>query len=458
MAAPDVAGVLSAGLAYLHGRITFVRSPRATLRRTEQPDRWLNGYLHQPTPSSWLPASNFTVPYGRRLRRALEAGTADALLRRSRPRYLLQLDRRALRTSLAMLERRTRELHRDQHRGQLRTIPPYVLAEYLTGAHELRVALARGTPAAGRELWALYHGPGEGELEFAAAAQDELVAFQRRVLASLPLTPAVRRQLLARWRRLLPARVYAVAAQRLRRLPHTTHGTAALHLVDELSARAPAGAAERLRARLLAAVFRAADGAHVPYLAQRPLHKTLRASQAARVVRANLKRLGLPLRRPDQPASVGWSVDVSPYASASIVVQPEQRRVLLLELPGDPPLLSMQDRYLDLGLHELSHILRAEAGRRGPFAILATGVRGSLDYEEGLASLLERLAVTERRTTGARATPSATTPPTWRCRLARHAAGRAACRATPGRRSTTCARSSARPPTNSTKRSAGWCA
>ncbi|MFO0702916.1 MAG: hypothetical protein U0514_03615 [Candidatus Andersenbacteria bacterium] len=219
------------------------------------------------------------------------------------------------------------------------------------------------------------------------------------MLASLPLTAPLRRALLERWRRLLPSATYRAAAGALGRLAPQAHGPAAARLVQRLVGATRSAQADLLRARLLAALFRAADEARVPYLAQRPLRKTMRASQAARIVRANLTRLGLPLRRPDEPPANGWSVDLSPHASASIIVQPEQRRVLLQELPGDPRLFSPQDLYLDLGLHELSHILRAEAGRRGPLAILATGVRGSLDYEEGLAALLERLAVSERRTT-----------------------------------------------------------
>lgn len=295
--------------------------------------------------------------------------------------------------------------------SMVRAIPHYVLSEYITETREQRLILLRGTPQAAQELWALYGqrcapnaktcrpGLGHFELEYADEARGELETFQHRTLASLPLTTEVRVRLLERWHKLLHRPAHRVAEKLITRLRSTASGLEVLRIIKRVQPSvSDADAVALLRARLLGQLFRAADDAQVAYVATRPLTKTIRANQAVEIIRRNLKQLGLPLRSSRQPVAAGWSVETSPLASAQAVVRPEQRLVLVQSLPGDPPIFSREDLYLDFGLHELSHILRSEAGRRGPFAILATGVRGYLDYEEGFASLLERLSVFERRT------------------------------------------------------------
>lgn len=469
---------LTEGFGYLHGRLRYAENPRS-LAVEKQPDAGMKRYIEnvrivrgRPTPvgeavaSEWLPISNFSTAFGRRLRNALENGRGDAVLSTGLVEYVRRpaaYTHAALRARAAALDglrdqldvlmlgkelrnvllrhpragvllarqsgpRRKRALTRlrklvaaPEYRrlpmrdaigrvldnptwagnyaaiiSEARRLPLYLLSQYVLDGNEQRAALLRGSPKVAEPLWELYGDPLQ---EHAEAARAELEAFQRRALASLPLTPAVRRELLRRWERYLGPSTYRTAAELVARMQPNASGLAVLRTVNRICVGTRnAAAAVLLKARLLGALFRAADDAHVVYVAARPLKKIIRTSQAAEMVRANLRRLGLPLRRPDQPASVGWSVEVSPLASAQVVVRPEQRRILLKEVPGDPPAYSTQDLYVDFGLHELAHILRGESGRRGPFALLGTGVRGYIDYEEGLASLLERLAIVEQRT------------------------------------------------------------
>jgi len=367
-----------------------------------------NKLLHHPRASVFRPAS-----------KTLDTDINSAGVRRERAaRRLRRLTAAPALHRLPLRDAIGRVLDEPTWAGELapivasaRRLPLYLLEQYVLETYEQRAALLRGSPKVAEPLWALYHercvegspvcrpDVGHFELQYAEAARSELEAFQRRALASLPLTPAVRRQLLRRWARHLSTSVYRTAEEHITRLHPNASGMTVHSTVSKICAgTSNAAAAELLRARLLGELFRAADDGQVAYVASRPLKKTIRTSQAAEMVRANLRRLGLPLRRPDQPVSVGWSVEISPLASAQVVVRPEQRRILLLAVPGDPPAYSAQDLYVDFGLHELAHILRGESGRRGPFALLATGVRGYIDYEEGLAALLERLAVVERRT------------------------------------------------------------
>ncbi len=300
-------------------------------------------------------------------------------------------------------------------------VPLYVLNEYSADSRESRLIESVGKPEAAIEIWGLYGErcaenlgecrPDQGHyvLQFEDAAHRDLEEYQHEILRRITW----RRELALVFKKQLTDRFsteeIAVVVTALINITRGNGGAIFLALqkiAPRLAARrSPHVPAELVEAQLLQALFRAAciTGDMVePALI---MEKTIRASEAREFIEKLLRRSGLPMRKPNDPIEKGWLVDLDLRESSGAMVMAGLRKVVLLQLPGDPPIISRSDLEIGLGVHELLHVLRSESSKSQLFARLSTGVSEYLDYEEGMSAFLERLAVpdqiSERRVTHA---------------------------------------------------------
>ncbi len=286
-------------------------------------------------------------------------------------------------------------------------IPDYVLRQYGAGTRYLRALLKIGTPAVTNDLYAHYKVTclittkacrpdfGHYVLLYETAARKRLESFQGRALKKIDYTPRVQLRYLDKLKKLLdhPRSRQVIAA--VGKIPPVLSGDKIKPLLENIVNKNTKSGRDRLvlLSRMLRVLFLAVHESGQMYLSLRANKPTVRASEAKVILEKVFRSLNIPLRKPGEPISRGWLVEITESASAGSAVLSSSRLVLLRKLKGDPPLYTEEETRATLPVHEMFHVLRAEAGRDSAFALLTSGVHHFLDFEEGLAALLERLAL-----------------------------------------------------------------
>lgn len=305
-------------------------------------------------------------------------------------------------------------------------VPLYVLNEYSADSREPRLIQAVGKPEAALEIWGIYGEhcaenlgecrPADGHyvLQYEDAARLDLEEYQHEIIRRIKWRPQLERIFAEELRDRFSSKEIQSITNQIKKIPTAKNGNAnggAVYqafqkIAPQIAARrSPQTTAELIDAQLLQALFRAARSIGDTAEPARIMEKTVRVGEAREYLEKLLRRSGLLLRKPNEPIDKGWYVDTDPRESSGAMVMAGHRKIVLLQLPGDRPILSRYDLTIGLAVHELLHVLRSEGAHAQSFARMSTGVAEYLDYEEGLSAFLERLAmpdeISEHRVTHA---------------------------------------------------------